>query len=135
MLQLFVMGGPFMWILLLITITVVVLSVRDAIALSTGRGLDRVESRNGSGAILFWGCIAAVIGFLASLTGMYISLSVIRQAGLANPNLLAEGVMCALITTIGGLLVLAFSALSWFMLRWWLRRNLSSGDGRSAAAV
>jgi biopolymer transport protein ExbB/TolQ len=135
MLRLFMMGGPFMWILLLITITVVTLSVRDAIALSTGRGLVRVESRNASGAILFWGCIAAVIGCLASLIGMYISLSIVRQAGLVNPNLLAEGVMVALVTTITGLLILAFSAVSWFTLRWWLRKALSSGDGQSAAAV
>jgi biopolymer transport protein ExbB/TolQ len=135
MLQLFMMGGPFMWILLLITITVVTLSVRDAIALSTGRNLDRMEARNASAAILFWGCIAAVIGFLASLIGLYLSLSIIRQAGLVNPNLMAEGVMVALVTTITGLLILAFSAVSWFTLRWWLRKALSSGDGQSAVAA
>jgi biopolymer transport protein ExbB/TolQ len=135
MLHLFVIGGPFMWILLLITLTVVTLSIRDVIALSTGRGLDRMASRDGSAAILFWGCIAAVIGFLASLIGIYISLSIIRQAGLVNPNLMAEGVMVALITTITGLLILAFSAVSWFTLRWWLRKSLSSGDGQSAVVA
>lgn len=123
MMRLFVLGGPFMWILLLITIAVVALSIRDALALSTGRGLAHIEARNGSGAILFWGCIAAVVGFMASLIGLYLSLSAIRQAGLANPNLLAEGVMVALITTIFGLLILAFSAVAWFTLRWWLRRR------------
>jgi len=135
MLHLFMLGGPFMWILLLITLTVVTLSLRDAIALSTGKGLDRMKSRNGSAAILFWGCIAAVIGFLASLIAMYLSLSIIRQAGLVSPNLAAEGLRVALITTIFGLLILAFSAISWFTLRWWLHRSLSSADGHSPVVV
>jgi biopolymer transport protein ExbB/TolQ len=134
MLHLFVLGGPFMWILLLITLTVVTLSIRDALALSTGKGLARVKARNGSGAVLFWGCIAAVLGFLGSLIGFYLSLSTIRAAGAVNPSLMAEGIAVALISTIFGLLILAYSAVAWFTLRWWMRRALSRGE-RPAAAV
>ena len=133
MFQLFVMGGPFMWILLLITVTVVTLSCRDALALAKGRDSSHIESRNGSGAILFWGCIAAVLGVLASLIAVYLSLSAIRQAGLVNPNLLAEGISVALITTIFGLLILAYSAVAWFTLRWWSRRSLTRGEGQATA--
>jgi len=133
MLQLFVMGGPFMWILLLITAAVVTLTIRDALALARGRSLPHIESRNGSGAILFWGCIAAVIGVLASLIAVYLSLSAIRDAGLANPNLLAQGMAVALITSIFGLLILAYSAVAWFALRWWGRKSHSRGGVQAAA--
>jgi biopolymer transport protein ExbB/TolQ len=135
MINLFVIGGPFMWILLLITLTVLTLSIRDAVALFTGSGLARLESRNGSGAILFWGCIAAVLGFLGSLSGLYLSMSAIRQAGVLNPALLAQGIAVALITTIFGLLVLAFSAIAWFILRWRLRKALSLQGGQIAASA
>jgi biopolymer transport protein ExbB/TolQ len=121
-----------MWILLLITLTVVALTIRDAVALSSGKNLARIEARNGSGAILFWGCLAAVLGVLATFTGLYLSLSVIRRAGLVNPNLVAEGISVALITTIFGLLILAYSALAWFTLRWWSRRSLARGDAQTA---
>jgi biopolymer transport protein ExbB/TolQ len=133
MLQLFVMGGPFMWILLLITVAVVTLSFRDALALAKGRGSPHIESRNGSGAILFWGCIAAVLGVLASLIAVYLSLSAIRAAGVLNPKLLAEGMAVALVTTIFGLLILAYSAVAWFSLRWWGRKGRSRGDVQATA--
>ena len=133
MLRLFVLGGPFMWILLLITGAVVSLSVRDAIALSTPAGFRRVESRNGSGAILFWGCIAAVLGILASLIALYLSLSAIRAASAVNPNLEAEGLAVALITTIFGFVILAYAATAWFVLRFWMRKIASRAAGQAGA--
>jgi len=133
MLRLFVLGGPFMWILLLISVAVVLLSIRDALALSSTAGLKRVVSRNGSGAILFWGCIAAVLGILSSLIGLYLSLSAVRAAGIMNPSLMAEGIAVALISTIFGLLILAYAAFAWFVLRFWMRKLASRTDGHAAA--
>jgi biopolymer transport protein ExbB/TolQ len=110
-------------------------TIRDAIALSTGKDLARMQSGNGSGAILFWGCIAAVLGVLGSLNALYLSLWSIRQVGAANPSLVAEGLAVALITTIFGLLILACSAVAWFTLRWWLQRVHLRGGGHTAAAA
>jgi biopolymer transport protein ExbB/TolQ len=62
-------------------------------------------------------------------------MSAIRQAGVLNPALLAQGIAVALITTIFGLLVLAFSAIAWFILRWRLRKALSLQGGQIAASA
>jgi biopolymer transport protein ExbB/TolQ len=122
MIDLFIAGGPFMWVLLLITLTVLYLSVRDAVSLITGGGRDRAASGSRSDAILFWGCIAVVLGVLATFYGLYLSMSAIRARGVLNPELLAEGISVASLTTIFGLLILAYSALAWFVLRRWSRK-------------
>ena len=56
-------------------------------------------------------------GFLGQFSGIYLSLRVIRSAGVVHPGMVAEGLAVSLITTLLGLGILAFSALVWFGLR------------------
>ena len=49
--------------------------------------------------------ISPLIGLLGTVIGILNSFTVISQKGLDNPNLFAEGISLALITTVGGLIV------------------------------
>jgi hypothetical protein len=122
MIRLFLEGGPYMILLALLAVVVLLLSVKWAFKLFFSRGGEPDRGARGVDAILFWGCVSAVLGFLGQFTGAYISLSVIRKAGLLNPALLAEGIAVSLITTIFGLAILFFSVLVWFGLRYRLNR-------------
>jgi biopolymer transport protein ExbB/TolQ len=58
-----------------------------------------------------------VLGVLGQFSGHYLSLMVIRDAGLVNPALVAEGIAVSLIPTVVGLTILAVSAVVWFGLK------------------
>lgn len=49
--------------------------------------------------------ITPLLGLLGTVLGILSSFSIISQKGLDNPNLFAEGISLALITTFGGLIV------------------------------
>jgi biopolymer transport protein ExbB/TolQ len=117
MIRLFVSGGPYMWLLLVLALVVLGLTVKKAIDLFARSGRSRKTQARGLDAILFWGCVSAVLGFLGQFTGIYLSLSIIRSFGVVNPASVAEGIAVSLLTTLFGLMILMFSALAWFGLR------------------
>jgi biopolymer transport protein ExbB/TolQ len=117
MIRLFTMGGPYMPLLTLLAIVILALAAKKATDLFARTGLERDRLTRGVDAILFWGVISAVLGFLGQFTAMYKSLMIIRGAGLIDPSRVAEGIAVSLITTIYGLAILAVSALLWFGLR------------------
>jgi len=121
------LGGPYMWVLSLLAAVVLGLSAKKAFDLFLRGGRDREDLARGLDAILFWGCISAVLGFLGQFTATYISLMIIRNAGIVDPSKVALGIAVSLITTIYGLLTLAVSALLWFLLRWRLSRLVEEG--------
>lgn len=117
MIRLFIMGGPYMIPLSLLAVVTLALAAKKATELVTRTAVDRESLTRGLDAILFWGVISVVLGFLGQFTAMYKSLTIIRSAGLINPSLVAEGVAVSLITTIYGLAILAVSSILWFALR------------------
>ena len=116
MIQTFVDGGIYMFPLLALAVVILVLTVKKSVDLFAREGLDREQLERGLSAILFWGCVAAVLGVLGQLQGQYISLKIISQAGAVSPNLVAEGMRVSLITTLFGLTQLAFAGIAWFTL-------------------
>jgi uncharacterized membrane protein len=117
MIRLFVMGGPYMYVMGLLAVVVAVLAVKKAIDLFVRAGLEQTRRMRGIDAILFWGCISAVLGFMGQFSGHYKALMIIRSAEIINPRLVAEGIAVSLITTVFGLIILALSAMIWFGLR------------------
>ncbi len=118
----FLEGGVLMWPILFIAITNLVLLIRVAVRLAGGRPEDAPGTIHSINAILFWGALAAVIGFLGQHTGLYHAMSAIARAKAIAPNLVAMGFAESLTTTIAGMTVLVFSALAWFGLGAWHRR-------------
>jgi biopolymer transport protein ExbB len=116
MIELFLAGGPYMWLLLALTMVIAVLVIRKAIDLFVRSGLERDRLERGLNAILFWGCISAVLGVLGQFHGYYISLKIVASAPTISPRMLAEGMAVATITTMFGMVQLFFAALAWFGL-------------------
>ena len=124
MLQTFFRGGAFMWPLLFILIGIIILSIKKAIDIFTGKNLDRVHSSSGLNTILFWGLISIVIGFLAHFQGIYMAMVSISHADDISPTIVAAGMAVSLITIIFGLLIFLLSGIVWIFLRWQLNQKL-----------
>jgi hypothetical protein len=71
-------------------------------------------------AILFWGGFAVICGVLGTLIGIILASQSIEAAGEVSPVLVWGGIKWAFLTSVFGILILAFAALSWFglQLRW-----------------
>ena len=71
-------------------------------------------------AILFWGGFAVICGVLGTLIGIIIAAQAIEMMGEVSTPLVWGGIKVALLTSVFGMLILAFAALLWFalQLRW-----------------
>ncbi len=109
-------GGVIMYPLLVVTLVVIVLSIRAWLRL---RGGDLSEATLGAGidAIVFWGGYAVVLGVLGTLVGVSMAARAISAAEQISTSVVWSGIRVALSTTIYGLLVFAVSLLVWFALR------------------
>jgi biopolymer transport protein ExbB/TolQ len=127
MLRFFLQCGPYGWPLLILAIVNVVLIVRKAVQLFGGRGAAAFSSadaqdamgatlESGLNAILFWGAISAVLGFLGQYSGIYKALQAIQGARAISPNVVAQGFAESFSTTLFGLTIFVFSAITWFVL-------------------
>jgi biopolymer transport protein ExbB/TolQ len=65
---------------------------------------------DGLNAMAAWTSVAPLLGLLGTVVGMVKTFSIITHFGIGNPNLLAEGISVALLTTQSGLIA-AFPCL------------------------
>jgi biopolymer transport protein ExbB/TolQ len=128
----FLKMGIFAWPLLLLALVLAVLIVRRAVQLTSDGTEDEAGFRTGLNAILFWGAVAAVIGFVGQYSGMYNGLNAISRATEISPALVALGLAESITTTLFGLGLFLVSAVAWFTLGALHRRRLG-GRGSSGA--
>lgn len=118
MIQFFMEGGFMMWLFLILAILILYLSIRKAIQLYGKQELAKPALETGINAILFWGAVAAILGFFAHYLGVYQAMLAIYQANDISPAIVAYGYSMSLITILTGLTIFIFSAVIWFILRW-----------------
>ena len=118
MVNFFLSGGPMMWLFLLIGLLIVYLSIKKAIQLFSGRNLPKPALENGINAIIFWGSVAAILGFFAHYLGVYYAMQAISRANDISPAIVAYGYSLSLVTILTGLILFLISALIWFIFRW-----------------
>lgn len=117
MLQFLREAGPVIFPLLLLAVVVVFLTLWNGLVLML-RGADRpVRRRHSIDAILFWGGVAAVLGFLGQWIGVMKMVHFIARQGVVSPPMVVLGLSEALLTTVTGLAVFTGSAFLWFSLR------------------
>jgi biopolymer transport protein ExbB/TolQ len=121
MFRLFFEGGIFMWPILIIAISIVILSIKKAIDLFGRTDLNQKQLESGLNAIVFWGAISAVFGFLAHFAGMYMAMVSIAEANDISPSIVARGFSVSLIPILFGLVIFMLSGILWLIFRW--RRN------------
>lgn len=114
--------GFYGWPLLIMTIVNLVLAGRATLALAGGQRTGEALEP-GLQAILFWGVVGGVTGFLGQYHGMYNALRAIRDATAIDPRVVAMGLAESFGTVLWGLLLFILSALAWFGLSGWNRRR------------
>ncbi len=101
---------------IIISAVILVLSIKKVIDLYFRKDLAKEDMVKGLHAILFWGGITAVIGFLGQVSGMYNAMLAISSASALSPAVIAAGFGQSLTTTIYGLVTLIISGIIWFVL-------------------
>ncbi len=81
----------------------------------------------GINAILFWGIICIVIGFMAHFLGLYQATRAISQATDISPAVVAMGYAQSLVTILFGMLIFMIAAILWFIMRWQHKRLIAQG--------
>ena len=118
--------GIYAFPLCLLALLVVGLIVTRAVQ-ALGAGGARRPAAQDLNPILFWGAVAAVLGFLGQYHGMYNGLRAIAAADALSPYIIAQGLAESFLTTIFGLTTLVVAALAWFGLGALQRRRAGGG--------
>lgn len=117
MVQFFLDGGQFMWLLLIIAIVIIVLAITNGIQLYSPKEQNRAKLENGINSILFWGGFSLVLGFFAHFLGIYQAMLAIQGAGDISPSIVAGGYAMSIITILSGLFILMMSSIIWFVFK------------------
>ena len=108
--------GKFGYLLIILSIVVVALAVKKSIDLFMRKDLGPYQLEKGLHGILFWGVIAAVLGILGQISGIYNALHAIVRATEIDPRIIYMGFAESFTTTLYGLTTLVLSAVIWFAL-------------------
>lgn len=110
-------AGPFIWLQFLIVWVVVLLAMVNAVLLALRRGKPAARLRTSIDSILFWGCLTAILGFLAQWIGLNRAANHVIDRGVVNPQFVMLGLGESLHTTVFGLFTLLGAGFLWFALR------------------
>jgi biopolymer transport protein ExbB/TolQ len=132
MLDFFKQCGPIGYPLLIITVANIVLAIRCAVRIATAGPEGEPRVTNGINSILFWGAVAAVLGFLGQYTGIYNALGAIIRATEIDPRIVMLGFRESFTTTLWGMNLLVWSSVAWAILHGWNRHKApAAGSGAS----
>jgi biopolymer transport protein ExbB/TolQ len=112
----FIKGGEFMWLLLIIALVILVLAIKKSSRLFGRKAAAEAADEAGIHAVLFWGVLAAVMGLLGHVFGLYLAMQAVADAKDISPAIVAKGYNMSLTTLLSGLIILVVSALVWFTL-------------------
>ena len=117
MLEFIKAGGPFMILILIIAAGLLILTIKSIYDLYLKKEEISVAYESTINAILFWGCITALLGILGQITGIYMAVSFISQASDISPQIVLFGFSQTFTTSIAGFWVLLISSIVWFILK------------------
>lgn len=110
-------AGPLIWPIILLALVIGGLVLWNVLCLLFRRAASRVRRRQSIDAILFWGVVAAVLGFLGQWMGIHNLSRAVAELGIVSPQAVAYGISESLLTPIAGMAVLVGAAFLWFFLR------------------
>ena len=108
--------GPFGFLMIIISVVIAALAIKKAVDLFARKDRAPADLERGLHAILFWGIIAAVLGVLGQISGIYNALNAIVRATEISPRVIYTGFAESFTTTLYGLWVVLLSAIVWFAL-------------------
>ncbi len=112
--------GFIRWPLMFSFMVVNGLALWSAVKLFRPGAIPDLHSKAWLDAILFWGGFASIAGVLGTLIGFTIATQSVEAAGEVNVTLMWGGIKVSLLSSLFGVLILAFASLLWFVLqlRW-----------------
>jgi len=117
MLNIIVYSGPYGFVLALLGLIVLFLTLRATLFLLRETHAPAPALRERLNGVLFWGGVAALLGFLGQCQGSFQALSQILQATEISPSVVAQGFSISFVPTLFGMGILAFSLAAWGCLR------------------
>ncbi len=119
-------AGPLIFPLILLAMVVLTLFLWNSLVLLL-RGSEKADRRQRSiDAIMFWGSLAAILGFLGQWIGITKIVVAVAQRGVVSPPMVILGLSESLLTPVSGMVIFTVSAFLWFGLRlglWSLERR------------
>lgn len=110
-----IIGGMFG--MALITICAILVLI-----LTVVKGYDVFAKGNinnkGLTGILFFGSLAPLIGIIWQMIGIMQAFTAIQEAADISPAIVMDGMKVSMYAPLYGLIVLFFSAILWFFLKW-----------------
>jgi CubicO group peptidase (beta-lactamase class C family) len=130
-------AGPFATPLAILTALMAVLIFRTVRRSRAAPDRAGAEVNEGRAAILFWGFVAAVLGFLGQCAALYQIMTMVVDAEAINPELMAEGFAASFATTLWGVGLLLVAGIAWLSLQWLgrARRSIAALTVLSLAGV
>lgn len=119
--------GTYLFPMLILMLTIIVLSVRKIVDLYGKKGLSKARMEKGLHAILFWGAVSAVFGFLGQISGIYNALQAIAKATEISLPVCAQGLAQSYTTTIFGIEIFIVAGIIWFILLGRFRKLSAKG--------
>ena len=110
-------AGPFIFAQFLLALVVLLLFIVNLVRLAGSHGAGALRLRVGIDALLFWGCLTAILGFLGQWNGLHRGANAIRDHGVLNPSLVVLGIGESLSTSVFGMFVLVAALFLWGWLR------------------
>ena len=123
--------GFIRWPLFFSFVAVMGLTLWSAVRLFRPSATPDLLSKAWLDAILFWGGFSAITGLLGTLVGFTIATQSVEAAGVVDVTLMWGGIKVAMLSSVLGVMILAFASLLWFVLqlRW---RLLVAGEVEAA---
>ena len=110
MIDIFLNGGPFMMVLLILFGSIIFISVKN------------IKEPYNTNSIVLIGIFSALVGIAATYIGVNAAFSLVPDISTISPRILINGLKTSLITSItGGTIMLVSTALWYFFIR---RHNL-----------
>lgn len=100
------------WIVLILMLVQIVRATIDLVRRGPPPTSLRIHS------ILIFGALAACLGVLGSLVGVWLAAEAISRAGEVSTSLVWGGIQVALGSSIVGLLILGFASVAWLVLQY-----------------
>jgi hypothetical protein len=120
--------GIMLWPMLVLAVVVLVLIVVNTVRLARGRPVAHVQSS--INAVLFWGVVTTILGFIGQWMGLYKVVGVVFEVAPRlgiNPRAVGIGFAESLRTSIFGVAILLVAGVSWFLLSAWRRHTAERG--------
>ena len=117
MLRFIEQSGPFILLQFVLALVILTLTAINVFRLALDGGRRAAAARTSIDAILFWGCLTAVLGFLGQWIGLHRVSKVVIDRGIVGPQMVVLGLGESLNTTVFGMFTLVGAAFLWFGLR------------------